>query len=130
MINIEIPGIPKPLKRHRTSKGKTYDPSKDDKFNFAWEVKSRCMGLFPHSQSIKVDLEYHMPIPKSYSKKARLKLVGEPHQKKPDITNLAKFTEDALNNVLWEDDSLIVELTLKKVYSEEPKTVITVEKIT
>ena len=70
-----------------------------------------------------------MPIPKSYSKTARLKAVGEPHQKKPDISNLIKFTEDALNEVLWEDDSCISEITAKKVYSEEPKTIITVEKI-
>lgn len=70
-----------------------------------------------------------MPIPKSYSKKARLKSIGEPHQKKPDISNLIKFTEDALNEILWEDDSVIAEIKAKKIYSEEPKTIITVEKL-
>jgi len=128
-MKIEILGNPKPLKRHRTSRGKVYDPSHEDKKNFAWDVRTLTVGLFPHTEAVKVDLEYHMPIPKSYSKRARLKAIGEPHQKKPDLSNLVKFTEDSLNEILWADDSIIAEITSKKVYSEEPKTVITVEKI-
>jgi len=128
-MKIEILGNPKPLKRHRTSRGKVYDPSFEDKTNFAWDVRTLTVGLFPHTESIKVEFEYHMPIPKSYSKKARLKAVGEPHQKKPDISNLIKFTEDALNEILWEDDSVIAEIKAKKIYSEEPKTISTVKKL-
>lgn len=129
MIRFEIPGEPVPLKRHRTSKGKTYDPSKEAKRNFAWLVKQRTVGLFPHAEALKVEIEYHMPIPKSYSKGARLKAIGGPHTKKPDLTNLAKFTEDALNHILWRDDAIIADLHVKKIYSEEPKTVIKLEKI-
>lgn len=129
MIKFEIPGEPIPLKRHRTSKGKIYDPSKEAKRNFAWLVKQRSVGLFPHAEAIKVEIEYHMPIPKSYSKIARLKAIGTPHIKKPDLTNLAKFTEDALNHILWKDDSIIAELNVKKIYAEEPKTCIYIEKI-
>jgi len=128
-MRLEIPGIPKALKRHRTSKGKTYDPSKEDKNAFAWDVKLLSKGTQMYQESIKLELEYHMPIPKSYSKTKASKALGKPHTKKPDITNLAKFTEDALNKVLWEDDALIAEISAKKIYSEEPKTVITVEKI-
>lgn len=65
-----------------------------------------------------------MPIPKKLSKKNRMLVVGIPHSKRPDLTNLIKFTEDALNGVLWEDDSIIYEIYAKKVYGETPKTVI------
>lgn len=129
MIRFEIPGEPKPLKRHRTSNGKTYDPSKADKMNFAWLVKNKAQGLFPAADAIKVEIEYHMPIPKRYSNKKRLNMVGEPHTKRPDLTNLAKFTEDALNHILWKDDAVIADLHVKKIYSEDPKTSICLEKI-
>lgn len=129
MIRFEIPGEPIPLKRHRTSNGKTYDPSKDAKRNFAWLVKQRSVGLFPHAEAIKVVIEYHMPIPQSYSNRKRLNAIGRPHTKKPDLTNLAKFTEDALNHILWKDDAIIADLHVKKIYSEEPKTLIMLEKI-
>lgn len=128
-MRFEIPGAPTALKRHRTSKGKTYDPSKEAKRNFAWLVKQRSIGLFPHCDAIKVIIEYHMPIPKSYSKKMRLKCVHQPHIKKPDLSNLAKFTEDALNHILWRDDAIIADLHVKKIYSEEPKTLIMLERI-
>ncbi len=128
-MRFEIPGAPIPLKRHRTNKGKTYDPSKEDKRNFAFMVKRRSIGLFPHAEAIKVTIEYHMPIPKSYSKKMRLKCLDQPHIKKPDLTNLVKFTEDALNHILWRDDAIIADLNVKKIYSEEPKTLIILERI-
>lgn len=129
MLTFEIPGVPVPLQRHRTSGKRTYDPSKEAKRNFAWLVKQRSVGLFPHAEAIKVVVEYHMPIPKSYSAKKRLNAIGAPHTKKPDLTNLAKFTEDALNHILWKDDAIIADLHVKKIYSEEPKTLIRLEKI-
>jgi Holliday junction resolvase RusA-like endonuclease len=98
--------------------------------NFAWLVKQRAMGLFPHAEALKVVIEYHMPIPKSYSNKKRLNAIGQPHTKRPDLTNLAKFTEDALNHILWKDDAVIADLHVKKIYAEEPKTTISLEKIT
>jgi Holliday junction resolvase RusA-like endonuclease len=36
---------------------------------------------------------------------------------KPDLTNLAKAVEDALNGIVWADDSLIAQLTLYKMWA-------------
>lgn len=41
------------------------------------------------------------------------------HTVKPDATNVAKAVEDALNGVLWKDDSQIVYLTIRKLYGEK-----------
>ena len=40
------------------------------------------------------------------------------HTVKPDATNVAKAVEDALNGVLWKDDSQIVCLTIRKLYGD------------
>lgn len=41
--------------------------------------------------------------------------------KKPDCDNIAKICLDALNGIAYPDDSQVVELLVKKYYSETPK---------
>lgn len=57
----------------------------------------------------------------STSRKAReAMLSGEaPPTKKPDVDNVAKVC-DALNGIVWRDDSQIVSLTVRKIYAETP----------
>lgn len=43
---------------------------------------------------------------------------------RPDVDNYAKGIKDALNGILYKDDSQIVELTVRKYYAKEPKAVI------
>lgn len=47
---------------------------------------------------------------------------------KPDLDNLVKVV-DALNKVVWNDDSQIVDITARKYFSEIPELVITVEEL-
>ena len=56
----------------------------------------------------------------------------EPRCAKPDCDNLAKAVLDALNGVLWQDDSQVVELSVSKWYAagdESPRTTIDVEEL-
>jgi len=129
MIVYEIPGKPLALKRHRHSGKKCYDPQKKEKKAYQWHIKSLISGLFPAHSAIKLIVEYHMPIPKSYSKRRAKECLLRHHTKKPDLSNLIKFTEDALNGIVWEDDSLISEIEARKFYSETPKTVFKIESI-
>ena len=46
-----------------------------------------------------------------------------------DIDNYAKFALDCLNLVCYKDDSQIVELSAKKVYGENPRTIIIIEEL-
>jgi Holliday junction resolvase RusA-like endonuclease len=129
MIVYEIPGPPMPLKRHRHAGSKCFDPQKKEKHEAQWHLRSAIKALFPAHNAIKLVVEYHMPIPKSYSKRKAKKCLLGPHVYKPDLSNLIKFTEDAFNGMLWEDDSLICEIEAKKFYSEEPKTVFKIENV-
>lgn len=50
-----------------------------------------------------LDMEFHMPMPASWSKKRKRAFDGQPHRQVPDVDNLAKGVSDAL----LEDDSSI-----------------------
>jgi len=85
----------------------------------------------PYNCPIMLSIKFYMPIPKSYSKKARLNIVtnGFIHTKRPDIDNLVKLILDSLNGVCWVDDSQIILLNVMKLYAatEDPRTEIKVK---
>ena len=74
----------------------------------------------------------YFPIPKSDSKgKRAAKLGGEiKHTVKPDGDNVAKAILDSLNGHAYKDDSRVCELSVRKLYSENPRVVVTLEEIT
>lgn len=49
--------------------------------------------------------------------------------KKPDIDNIVKAVLDALNKVAYRDDTQVVELQVRKQYSERPRLEICLEKV-
>lgn len=48
---------------------------------------------------------------------------------KPDLTNVAKGIEDALNGLVWIDDAQIVDEHLKKVFGDPARAVVTVRRL-
>lgn len=50
-------------------------------------------------------------------------------QKKPDIDNVVKAVLDALNGVAYRDDTQVIELHVRKSYSEKPRVEVCIEKI-
>jgi Holliday junction resolvase RusA-like endonuclease len=46
---------------------------------------------------------------------------------KPDLDNTTKLVADALNNVVWKDDSQIVGMSVSKCYGTEPGAVLEVQ---
>jgi Holliday junction resolvase RusA-like endonuclease len=73
----------------------------------------------PIECEIQLSLEFHMPRPKSMTKKLSA-IVGLPHVKKPDLDNLSKLVIDSLNGVFWKDDSQIYSQSAIKFYSTTP----------
>jgi Holliday junction resolvase RusA-like endonuclease len=83
----------------------------------------------PIDGGVSVEFMFHMPIPKSTTKKRKWEMEhGEAHHlKKPDIDNLEKFMLDCMNGIVWNDDRQIVKLVSRKQYNIEPKTIIDVK---
>lgn len=71
---------------------------------------------------------FYLPIPKSWSKKKRkMALDGDlMPTSKPDCSNYIKSIEDALNGVIYKDDSQIVDVYARKRYSERPRAEVSI----
>ena len=83
------------------------------------EVASQAMGSSePLETPITACFYITMPVPASYSKKAREAcLSGETRPtKKPDVDNILKAFLDAMNGIVYLDDCQVVDLHVKKVY--------------
>lgn len=129
MLLLEVFSPPIPNKRPRaTRKGAyitVYDPQKKEKSQMKWQLRSLYREM-PLTVPLIVDLTFFLPIPKSTSKVRRHQMLINqiPPMKKPDLDNLEKFTLDCLNNIVYEDDSQIIELKSRKCYSDRPRTII------
>ena len=134
MIELVIKGVPTAKGRPRLSKWGAYTPeaTKMAERNLQAQAIMFKRPEKPCVTPVSVEIEFYMPLPMSDSKRGReRKLSGlEFPAKKPDIDNLAKLVLDALNGVYWHDDNQIVELNLRKKYSDEPRTVVRIKEIT
>lgn len=132
-FEMTIPGPPRSQLRHRKGRnGVYYDPSKLDKDRMRRYMLIEIMGMgldrteLATKRVLYVELTFGMPIPSSWSQKARKSSEGQPHTKKPDIDNLRKLVFDAGIGLLWPDDSIIAQDKAQKIYSSEPYTIISV----
>jgi len=137
MINFTITGIPKALKRHRSTRsGHMYDPSSTDKKEM-WLQIAKYRPKQPFSGTIYLKLIFHMPRPKHHfktkagkpidivkEKYASIKL----HRSKPDLDNLVKMVADVIQPQMICDDSQICWLSAIKQYGD-PRTEVTIEEI-
>ena len=78
-----------------------------------------------------LDILAFFEVPKSKSKKFKERaLLGlERPTKKPDLSNIIKGIEDALNGLAYKDDSSIVFLSVAKCYSEVPRVEVVLREI-
>jgi Holliday junction resolvase RusA-like endonuclease len=76
----------------------------------------------PIDEPIEFSLRAVFPVPASWSQKKRGQAItgGILPGKKPDLDNIAKAWNDALNGVAYRDDSLICRMTLDKRYGAQP----------
>lgn len=125
MLKFFIDGKPKPLQRPRLGRNCVYDPSSKDKKIFAQKVKN-LYSLPPFSVPLYVKMIFYFEMPKSWPIKKKKEFLLQAHCQRPDTSNLVKFVEDALNEVLWVDDCLIFMQQNEKYWAEKSKTVIEV----
>jgi Holliday junction resolvase RusA-like endonuclease len=133
MIEIVLLGAPRGKERPRGTKdGHFYTPEKTRNYEGALKyAAAEVMGSrAPLDGPLHVDLRIVVPIAPSWPKKRQeaARAGREWPTKKPDLDNVMKML-DALNLVVWIDDSQIVTTNIDKRYGEKPGLWVTVRPI-
>lgn len=130
MIKLTVFGEPVAQGRPRFSNQngftKVYDPEKSR--DFKQYIKLVASQNAPNELlegALYLTVDIYKAIPKKISKsknKLEQALSGALRPTtKPDVDNYVKGIKDALNKVIWKDDSQIVSLTVRKWYSDKPR---------
>ena len=128
-VSFEVPGQPqgklRPRAVRRGSHIGIYMPGKT--VNYEVYIKEMFVISYPDFALLEGPLRMtviaYMMIPKSTSKK-RTKLMIDRiirPTKKPDISNILKSAEDALNSLAYHDDKQIVTCICHKYYAVRPR---------
>lgn len=139
VITIRLAGVPEGKGRARSTlikpRGKpafisNYTPANTRRYesNLKFVAQETMGDRAPLEGPLKVCVFAAFPVPASWSKKkqaAALAGLIRPTTK-PDADNLMKVL-DALNQVVWRDDSQIVDGFVRKLYSETPGLIVTIE---
>lgn len=116
IIKIEIPIEPLPQPRARVTRKGTYQPAKIVKYKTA--IKQAAMekmkGSEPTEQAVKCIIKVY----RKYKVTSR---------RYGDLDNLYKAITDALNGVVYKDDSQIIKCVIEKYQSAEMKIEIEIE---
>ena len=134
VIMFTVPGEPKGKGRPRLGRsGHAYTPHDTAVYENLVKVcfkekYPKHVPLDPDAE-VRAEIKVFYSIPKSASKKKRNDmLMGFTRpKKKPDCDNIAKIICDALNGIVYHDDSQVVDLEIRKYYSDEPKVKIRME---
>lgn len=86
---------------------------------------------FGKDDYLEVKIVSYYSIPKSFSNKKRSQAIAHELRptKKPDLDNIAKSILDALNNIVYNDDSQVVTSSSYKWYAETPYTSVEIWKV-
>lgn len=78
-----------------------------------------------------VTIKVYKPMLKKFSKKRLAAAEAGMYRPvtKPDVDNYVKGIKDALNKVIWVDDSQVVDLTVSKFYSETPRFEVLIQEL-
>jgi Holliday junction resolvase RusA-like endonuclease len=131
-IFIRLAGAPIPKGRPRFSRNgqHVYKDARTADYEEAlgWAAKIAMGSQAPFSGAVEVVINAFFEPPKSWSAKKRaLAVNGEiEHTSKPDYDNVSKEVTDAMNKIVYKDDSQIVKATVVKMYAEEPRVEIEV----
>lgn len=111
---------------------RVYDPPKVKQFkNLLRSLAVHQYARPPLLGPLSVSLTFYRPVQSSISKTERERRLSNQSKPvvKPDTDNYIKATLDALNGVLWHDDSQIVKIEAEKKYSDHPKITVSVKPV-
>ena len=135
-VVIVVPGAPRGKGRPRTAviagRAQIYTDSQTRSEEGAIRSLSAAAmaGKAPYDGAVILRMCAFRPIPQSFS--ARKRAAAERGEivptTKPDADNYLKCS-DALNGVVWRDDSQVVTAVIHKRYSDQPRLVIIVKSV-
>lgn len=125
-IIFNVPGEPRGKARPRfdSRSRRTYTPKEtadyEKTLRRAYEAYAK--GREPLEGPLRLEIIAGFRIPKTASKIRKLGMIeGEILPTKvPDVDNIAKIIQDALNGLAYKDDAQICALNVWKIYAEEP----------
>lgn len=125
-ITFTVPGPPHGKGRPRFARRGNFVATYTDAKTSSYEDQIRFYALQamgsskPLETALEAAIYIRLPVPKSYPKKrvAACLSGSEWPCKKPDWDNVAKSVCDAMNSIIFVDDSQIVECHVRKVYAE------------
>lgn len=109
-----------------------YDPKKSTDYkDFVKLVASENAPESLLEGPLNLRVEIYRPIPKSFSQRRIAQAeAGEIRPTtKPDADNYLKAIKDALKNVIWKDDSQVVDVIVRKWYSDRPRVEVAIDSI-
>lgn len=127
-VEFFVPGQPtakgRPKFSTRGGFAKAYTPAKTVNYesHVRYAAAEAMKGAAPMMSPISLNVRIGLQIPASWSGK-RKKLAAEgliAATKKPDADNVLKAIKDAINGVVWGDDSQVVSISVAKEYDETP----------
>lgn len=134
VITFVVPGKPQAQQRARATsingKIRMYDP--EASANFKQLVAYSAIPYRPAALlecPLTLTLDICRIVPKGFSKQKTKDAIGgmiRPSTK-PDCSNYLKGIEDALNGLIWRDDSQLVSVIVRKWYGVRPGTFIRIE---
>jgi Holliday junction resolvase RusA-like endonuclease len=121
-----VMGVPIPLARARIARnGHHYDPHQKEKKDFFLQIRVQHKGPV-YTQPMLLSITFFMPIPQGLERKYRNPVSPtNPCIGKCDIDNLLKFVLDSLQPNIISNDNIITSVNAKKIYSELPRTELT-----
>jgi Holliday junction resolvase RusA-like endonuclease len=134
VITFTVPGAPQGKGRPRIGKvgphARMFTPAKTVVYeNLVAQIAQQAMQGRPLlDEAVRVSLSIDCQVPASWSgRKQRAALAGDLlPTSKPDVDNVVKAIFDGCNGVLWRDDVLVVDLSLRKRYSAVPGVLVQV----
>ena len=132
-VEFVVEGKPKGKARPRfTKSGHCYTPVGTSLYEKAVKEAWEKAGAVHLEGTIKMTVNAVFPIPKSWNKEKREQARYQRIQPtvKPDIDNILKVIEDALNGYAYDDDKQICEVESCKVYEDcNGRVVVKIEEI-
>lgn len=122
-VPVKAAGKGRPRLTTRGGFAHAYTPAKTRDFERTVAMyANRAMSGYPpiaSGRAVSIQIAVSLVPPLSMSKKRRSALFGAFCVKKPDVDNVAKAILDAMNGIVYEDDSQVAGLVIKKFYAEK-----------